>query len=87
MGLREPLTTPKSPDTPHVVVAVNGSGVVESAGMEPVSFATGEAVVIPACVKEYGIRPQWDIDIMRMSLPLGPVAEPEIELQQSLRAR
>jgi mannose-6-phosphate isomerase len=86
MRLRELLHTPLSPDSPHIVVAVNGSGVVESQGMEPVSFATGEAVVIPAGVKEYSLRPQWDIDIMRMSLPLGSVPEPQIQLPQSVSA-
>ena len=85
--LREPLHTPMSPDTPHIVVAVSGSGVVKSQGIEPVSFATGDAVVVPACEKEYTVRPQWDIDIMRMSLPVGPVAEPQTELSQSFSRR
>ena len=58
-----------SPDSPHIVVAVNGAGIVESQGMEPISFATGDAVVVPACVDEYTVRPQWELEIMRMSLP------------------
>jgi mannose-6-phosphate isomerase len=87
MRLREPLQTEASPESPHVVVAVNGSGIVESQRMEPISFATGEAVVIPACVGEYTVRPQWDLDIMRMSLPAAPVTEPQTELPQSVSAR
>ena len=87
MRLREPLQAEVSPDSPHVVVAVNGSGIVESQGMEPVSFATGDAVVIPACAGGYTVRPQWDLDIMRMSLPTAPVAEPQTELPQSVGAR
>ncbi len=46
-GLLQAQTTPESP---HIVVAVSGAGVVESPGMEPVSFATGDAVVVPASV-------------------------------------
>lgn len=65
-----------SPASPHILVAVDGAGVVESASMEPVSFAKGEAVVIPACVPQYSVRPQWELEIMRMSLPTGHVAEP-----------
>ena len=65
-----------SPDSPHIIVAIDGAGVVESVGMEPVSFAKGEAVVIPACVPHYWVRPQWELEIMRMSLPSGNVAEP-----------
>lgn len=87
MRLREPLQAEVSPDSPHVVVAVNGSGIVESQGMEPISFATGDAVVIPACAGGYTVRPQWDLDIMRMSLPIAPVAEPNTELAQSVSSR
>ncbi len=71
-----PLDAAVSPKSPHILVATEGAGVVESAGMEPVSFAKGEAVVIPACVPHYSVRPQWELEIMRMSLPAGHVAEP-----------
>jgi mannose-6-phosphate isomerase class I len=85
--LREALSTGLSPDSPHIVVAVSGAGVVESQGMEPISFATGDAVVIPACVREYLVRPQWELEVMRMSLPAGVVAEPQTELPQSASTR
>lgn len=82
MRLREPLHAEVSPASPHILVAVNGSGIVESQGMEPISFATGDAVVIPACVNGYAVRPQWDLEFMRMSVPgSGRVgAEPETSL-------
>ena len=84
MRLGEPLRAQVSPDSPHILVAINGAGIVESAGMEPISFATGDAVVIPASVAEYNVRPQWDLDVMRMSLPSGPVPAPQTELTQSV---
>jgi mannose-6-phosphate isomerase len=65
--------------SPKILTAINGSGVVESPGMEPVSFATGEAVVVPACISEVTVRPQWDLDVMCMSLP-GGGNEPETSL-------
>jgi mannose-6-phosphate isomerase len=74
--LSSPLEAGVSPASPHILVATEGAGVVESAGMEPVSFAKGEAVVVPACVHTYTVRPQWELDLMRMSLPAGNVAEP-----------
>ncbi len=82
--LRDVFHSEASPDSPHVLVAVNGSGVVESKGMEPVSLATGDAVVVPACWCEYTLRPQWDLDVMRMSLPIGSVTEPETVMPQSV---
>ena len=69
-----------SPESPHILVAIEGAGVVESAGMEPVSFSKGEAVVVPACVPHYSVRPQWELEVMRMSLPVGHVAEPQTTL-------
>jgi mannose-6-phosphate isomerase len=84
MHLGGPLRAQVSLDSPHILVAVNGAGIVEAAGMEPVSFATGDAVVIPASVSEYNVRPQWELDVMRMSLPSGPVPAPQTDLTQSV---
>jgi len=80
MKLREPMQGSVSLASPHIIVAIDGSGVIESAGMEPVSLAKGEAVVVPACVPEYSVRPQWELEVMRMSLPTGDVAEPQTVL-------
>jgi len=80
LKLREPLDARVTPQSPHIVVAIYGAGVLESPGMEPVGFAKGEAVVVPACVPHYSVRPQWDLEIMRMSLPTGNVAEPQTML-------
>ena len=87
MPLRSELHANVTPESPHVLVAVSGAGVVESHGMEPITFGTGDAVVIPAYVRAYSIRPQWDLELMRMSLPAGNVPEPETTLPQSVRVR
>jgi len=85
--LRGPLHAEVSPASPQVLVAIDGAGMVESQGMEPISFATGEAVVIPAAVRDYTLRPQWELEIMRMSLPTGAATEPETVLAQALSAQ
>jgi len=72
--------------SPHIVVAIDGAGIVESRRMEPISFATGDAVVIPPAAREYTLRPQWELEIMRMSLPSGTVVEPETVLRQPVSA-
>ncbi len=84
--LREPLHTDVNPASPQIVVAIDGAGVVESEGMAPISFATGEAVAVPAAMREYTVRPQWELEIMRMSLPTGAVPEPETVLGQAVSA-
>jgi mannose-6-phosphate isomerase class I len=80
LKLKALLDASVSRESPQIVVAIDGAGIVEAAGMEPVSFAKGEAVVIPACVPHYSVRPQWELKIMRMSLPTGNVAEPVTRL-------
>jgi mannose-6-phosphate isomerase len=77
LKLSERVEASVSPESPHIVVVIEGAAILESAGMEPVSFAKGEAVVVPACVPRYSVRPQWEAEIMRMSLPTGSIAEPQ----------
>lgn len=86
INLRGVLQAETTLASPHILVAVDGAGIVESQGMEPISFAAGEAVVVPACVREYTVRPQWELEVMRMSLPTDAVAEPETRLGQSISA-
>jgi mannose-6-phosphate isomerase len=66
-----------SSDSAQVIVAVDGSGIVESPGAQPVSFNRGEAVVIPAALREYRVRPQWTIEFMRMRLPAEKLPPPK----------
>jgi mannose-6-phosphate isomerase len=86
MKLHAPLRAKVNPASPQIVVAIEGAGIVESDGTAPTSFAAGDAVVIPAAVQEYTVRPQWEIEIMRMSLPTGAVSEPQTVLHQPVSA-
>jgi len=80
MRLKDALDAEVTPKSPHVVVATDGAGILQSPGIEPISLARGEAVVVPASVQCYSVRPQWDLEIMRMSLPSRAVGEPETTL-------
>jgi mannose-6-phosphate isomerase len=63
--------------SPKILVALNGCAVVESQGNSPVTFAKGDAVVIPAALGEYTLRPQWELECLSIELPSKQVAEPE----------
>jgi mannose-6-phosphate isomerase len=63
--------------SPMILVALNGCGVIESQGTAPVTFAKGDAVVIPAALGGYELRPQWQLECLSIQLPSGEVAEPE----------
>jgi mannose-6-phosphate isomerase len=52
------------------VTALQGCGMVESEDAAPVTFAAGEAVVVPASVDRFILRPQWEVELLCSSLPL-----------------
>jgi mannose-6-phosphate isomerase len=64
----------------QILVAVEGCGVVEAAGAEPVTLAKGDAVVIPASVEKFTVRPQWTLEFLRARVPGAALPEPETRM-------
>ncbi len=64
----------------QILVAVEGCGVIEAPGMESVTLAKGDAVVVPACVGNFGVRPQWALEFLRAYVPGKPLPEPETRM-------
>jgi mannose-6-phosphate isomerase len=62
----------------EILVAVSGCGVVEASGGQPVTFAPGEAVVVPACLTEFRVRPQWTVEFLRARVPAKARSEPAV---------
>jgi mannose-6-phosphate isomerase len=60
----------------QILVAVEGCGVVEAPGRGPVTLAKGDAVVIPAGLQIFTVRPQWQLEFLKASVPAGTVPEP-----------
>ncbi len=60
----------------QMIVAVKGSAALHAAGIEPIAFTPGEAVVIPAECTDFEVQPQWECELLRIDLPASPVAEP-----------
>ncbi|MGH9513812.1 MAG: type I phosphomannose isomerase catalytic subunit [Terriglobales bacterium] len=60
----------------QILVAVEGCGIVNANGMEAVTLAKGDAVVVPACIGGFEIHPQWSIELLKSSVPGRIVAEP-----------
>ncbi len=64
----------------QILVAVEGCGVLEAPGMEAVTIAKGDAVVIPACIGSFGVRPQWALEFLRAYVPGKALPEPETRM-------
>jgi mannose-6-phosphate isomerase len=65
------------------LVATKGCGVVESAGASPVTFSGGEAVVIPAALDDFILRPQWELEFLCSSVPPEEVEHPQTSLLET----
>lgn len=64
----------------QILVAVEGCGVIEATGMDPVTLAKGDAVVVPAAVEKFRVRPQWSLEFLRAYVPGKALPEPETRL-------
>jgi mannose-6-phosphate isomerase len=64
----------------QILVAVEGCGIVETSGTNAVTLARGDAVVVPASVDEFQVRPQWSVEFLKASVPGTPVPEPETRM-------
>jgi len=64
----------------QILVAVEGCGVVEAQGRDPVTLAKGDAVVIPAAVQGFMVRPQWAVEFLKAYVPGAEVPEPATRL-------
>jgi mannose-6-phosphate isomerase len=60
----------------QILVAVEGCGVVEAQGRDPVTLVKGDAVVVPSVVESFTVRPQWAVEFLKASVPDGVVSEP-----------
>lgn len=67
-------------DSVQILVAVEGCAAIEAAGMDSVTLAKGDAVVVPACVESFQVRPQWSVEFLRAYVPGKSLPEPETRL-------
>ena len=64
----------------QILVAIEGCGVIESSGCEPVTLAKGDAVVVPAALGEFSVRPQWALEFLAARVPGEALPEPATRL-------
>jgi mannose-6-phosphate isomerase len=66
------------------LAATRGAGMIESQGAAPVTFTSGEAVVVPAAVEKFMLKPQWEMEFLCASLPMEPVGHPSTVLLETV---
>jgi len=60
----------------QILVALEGCGVVEVPGLEPVTLAKGDAVVVAASLEKFSVRPQWTLEFLKAYVPGKLLPEP-----------
>jgi mannose-6-phosphate isomerase len=82
--LKEPQDFPTRDDvgksSVQILVAIEGCGVIEVHGAEPVTLAKGDAVVVPASIGGFRVRPQWTVEFLKAALPGSALPEPTIRI-------
>jgi len=61
-----------------ILIGLRGRATLESERHPPVEFGRGDAVVVPASIREFRLRPGGETEILRSSLPRGRVGPPEV---------
>jgi mannose-6-phosphate isomerase class I len=84
LELKEPqefsTTDDEGKTSVQILVAIEGCGVVEAQGRDPVTLAKGDAVVIPGALEGFTVRPQWAVEFLKSSVPSGTMPEPATRL-------
>lgn len=72
-------------ETPSVrnLVALDGCGVLQAEGCDPLTFARGEAVVVPAAVPTFRVRGQWQAEVLMSHVPAAGTRQPKTYLEQA----
>jgi mannose-6-phosphate isomerase len=60
----------------QILTAIEGCGVVEIDGVDAITLTKGNAVVVPASVESFKVRPQWALEFLKSSVPGTTVPEP-----------
>ncbi len=59
------------------LTAYQGCAIIESEGSAPFTWTSGEAVVVPAAVEKFTVKPQWEIEFLCAALPAEKTGHPK----------
>src|SRR5580692_6376156 len=69
----------------QILIAVESCAVIEAKGVDPVTLAKGDAVVVPASISGFRVRPQWTVEFLKAALPGGLVPEPATRICRTIK--
>lgn len=63
----------------QILVAIEGTAVVEVPGAEPVTLTKGDSVVVPASLKKFQVQPLGSVEFLKSSVPGTTLPEPKLK--------
>ncbi len=64
----------------QIVVAIEGSAELHAPEFEGLSFAKGDAVVVPAAIPQFRVRPKGRVEFLKSYVPGEKIAPPQTSL-------
>ena len=61
----------------QILVAVEGSATLTAASCDPVKFGRGDAVVVPASIPQFNVKPEGELRFLRSYVPGKAMPPPE----------
>jgi mannose-6-phosphate isomerase len=61
----------------QILVVVDGAAVLDAPGHDPVRFSRGDALVVPAGIRQFRIQPETTMEFLKSYVPGEPVPQPE----------
>jgi mannose-6-phosphate isomerase len=61
----------------QIMVAIEGSAVLEAPDHDPVRFSRGDAVVVPASIHQFRVQPEGEVKFLRSYVPGKSLPQPE----------
>ena len=78
LGWEQLFHAPSGKSSAQILVAIDGAAALHVQGHDPINFAQGDAVVVPACIAQFKIQPRGNITVLKSYVPGEGVRDPEI---------
>jgi len=75
------FAAPQGKSSAQILVAIEGAGTLCTHDSDPVEFTKGDAVVVPAAIREFSVESRPRLHFLKSYVPGVPVSSPETSIE------
>ncbi|PYV83233.1 MAG: hypothetical protein DMG93_09335, partial [Acidobacteria bacterium] len=75
------FAAPQGKSSAQILVAIEGAGTLCTHDSDPVEFTKGDAVVVPAAMREFSVESRPRLHFLKSYVPGVPVSSPETSIE------